>query len=78
MKNEKTVVTIGGGSLMIPLLCIFVVLKLTNQIDWSWLWVLSPLWLPLAIVLGFVAVVLAFMGLWALIALLVAIAASRS
>lgn len=25
---------------------IFVVLKLTNVIQWSWVWVLSPLWIP--------------------------------
>lgn len=32
------------------LLClIFIVLKLTNCITWPWLWVLSPLWIPLAI-----------------------------
>lgn len=24
---------------------VFIVLKLTHYIDWSWLWVLSPLWL---------------------------------
>ena len=24
----------------------FIVLKLNNNIDWSWLWVLSPLWIP--------------------------------
>jgi hypothetical protein len=23
---------------------IFIVLKVTNYVDWSWLWVLSPLW----------------------------------
>ena len=28
----------------------FVVLKLTGVIDWSWLWVTAPLWLPVAIV----------------------------
>jgi len=28
----------------------FIVLKLTNYINWSWLWVLSPLWIPLALV----------------------------
>jgi len=31
---------------------IFTVLKLTGNIDWSWWWVLSPLWIPLAIALG--------------------------
>ena len=24
---------------------VFIVLKLTHYIDWSWLWVMSPLWL---------------------------------
>ena len=24
---------------------VFIVLKLVNVIDWSWLWVLSPLWI---------------------------------
>ena len=32
------------------LLCIvFIVLKLTNVIAWSWWWVLAPIWAPLAI-----------------------------
>lgn len=34
------------GQLGITLLTIaFVVLKLTHVIDWSWWWVLSPLWI---------------------------------
>lgn len=28
------------------LLVIFIVLKLTGNIDWSWWWVLSPFWIP--------------------------------
>lgn len=30
---------------------IFVTLKLTNYITWSWWWVLAPFWLPIVIVL---------------------------
>lgn len=26
----------------------FIVLKLTGHIQWSWLWILSPIWLPIA------------------------------
>ena len=26
---------------------LFIYLKMTSQIDWSWLWVLSPLWIDL-------------------------------
>ncbi len=31
------------------LLLIFVAFKLSGLIDWSWWWVLSPLWIPLVI-----------------------------
>ena len=27
----------------------FIVLKLTHLINWSWLWVLSPIWISVAI-----------------------------
>lgn len=30
---------------------IFITLKLTGHITWSWLWVLAPFWMPLTIVL---------------------------
>ena len=26
---------------------LFIYLKMTNQIDWSWLWVLSPIWIDI-------------------------------
>lgn len=42
--------TIEHGKLHIGFLgiltTIFVVLKLTDNIDWSWWWVLAPLWAP--------------------------------
>lgn len=41
----------GGGVGFSSLLAIvFIALKLTGHIDWPWLWVLSPLWIGLAIV----------------------------
>lgn len=30
---------------------LFIGLKLTDNIDWSWWWVLSPIWLPIIAVL---------------------------
>ena len=44
---------IGFGGL---LAIVFITLKLLGKIDWSWVWVLSPLWIPLAV---FVCIVLA-------------------
>jgi len=34
---------------------VFITLKLTGFIGWSWLWVLSPMWIPLVAALGFLA-----------------------
>lgn len=39
----------GGISAGFALFLVFLVLKLCNVINWSWLWVTSPLWLGLAI-----------------------------
>jgi uncharacterized membrane protein YdbT with pleckstrin-like domain len=47
---------IGIGALLGVL---FIGLKLGKVIDWSWLWVLSPFWIPIGIVL---AVALAFLA----------------
>lgn len=46
--NKTTSSGIGFTSL---LLIAFIVLKLCNVITWSWFWVLSPFWIPCAIVL---------------------------
>ena len=47
----------GGGIGLFGLLAVlFIGLKLTGHIDWGWLWVLGPLWIPLAICLAIAAV----------------------
>lgn len=35
---------------------LFIGLKLGNVINWSWFWVLSPIWLPVAFCLGLLAI----------------------
>ena len=49
MANENTSNGIGFGTV---LFLIFMILKLTGNIDWSWWFVTMPLWLPLAIVIA--------------------------
>lgn len=36
---------------------IFITLKLTGYITWSWWWVLAPFWMPISIVLSIIALV---------------------
>ncbi len=47
MANSTTSSSSGIGFTGL-LTIIFIVLKLTNYIDWSWWWVLSPLWISAA------------------------------
>lgn len=52
MSNEKKNVTVRTGFPIGTILTlIFVVLKLTGHIDWSWWWVLSPLWIGAALII---------------------------
>ncbi len=39
----------GGIGIVGILTIVFVVLKLVGVIDWSWWWVLSPLWISAAL-----------------------------
>lgn len=53
---------IGGGiGLTGVLAVVFIVLKLIGVIDWSWWWVLAPIWIPWAILI----IALAIIGLFA-------------
>lgn len=46
----------GGISFFTALTIAFIALKLAGVIDWSWVWVLSPMWISIAVVLIFLLV----------------------
>jgi len=51
----------GGIGLSGALLIVFIVLKLTGNIDWKWIWVLSPLWIGFSIaILIFIIVTIVY------------------
>lgn len=57
----------GGIGFFGLLAIVFITLKLTNYIAWSWWWVLAPLWGPAA----FVLVIAMCVGILAFIAYLI-------
>ena len=62
MADNNTSNGIGVGT---TLFVVFLILKLTNTIDWSWWWVTSPLWIPVAlgiVILGVVGMVMGASG----------------
>lgn len=58
MNNERNNTTAGGIGFCGLLAVAFIVLKLTGVINWSWLWVLAPIWIPTAITLAIIVIVL--------------------
>lgn len=54
LRNES-----NGGALSI-LLIAFVILKLCHVIDWSWWWVLSPIWIPFILLIVIIILIYYF------------------
>jgi hypothetical protein len=57
MKNKKKVIIQNGSGTGLIIFLIFLTLKLTNVIDWSWVWVFSPFWVGPLLLLSIVAIV---------------------
>lgn len=57
MENSNT--NKGGMGFCSVLTLIFIVLKLCGVIKWSWIWVLAPMWIGLA--LGIIVVLIGIM-----------------
>ena len=48
---NKNSISVSTGSLCSTLFIVFLILKLTKVIDWSWWWVTAPLWGGVAIMI---------------------------
>ena len=54
-QNEKK--TGGSISISTVLFIVFLVLKLTGVISWSWWWVTAPLWIPTILVVILITII---------------------
>lgn len=62
--SKKTETKTNGGTSFFGLLTIlFIGLKLTGHVAWSWWWVLSPLWLPFVVLVSIMLIVALFTAL---------------
>lgn len=52
--STQTTTSSSGITFVGMLTIVFIALKLTGHISWSWWWVLSPLWLPITVVFGLI------------------------
>ena len=63
MAQDSTPAASGGIGLGTLLLVLFIGLKLTGYISWSWWWVLAPIWAPLAVLLLVVVPLIILIGI---------------
>lgn len=56
--NKNSVSTGIGFSGLLTI--VFIVLKLIGIINWSWLWVLSPLWIEAALVITIILILFVY------------------
>lgn len=56
MSNNSSGVKSGGIGFTGLLAIVFIVLKLIGVVNWSWWWVLSPIWISTALALVFIAI----------------------
>lgn len=59
-KSNTSSSSSGGVGFLGLLTIVFIVLKLTNVVDWSWWWVLAPVWIGWGLLLLILAVVAVF------------------
>ena len=62
-QQQPPLVLFGSTSFTGTLTLVFVILKLTDVIDWSWFWVLSPLWISASLFIGMVLLVIAWLAI---------------
>lgn len=60
--NKSSSSSSSGIGFVGLLTIVFIALKLLGKIDWSWLWVLSPLWIGFCVLMAvlFLLVIIAF------------------
>lgn len=58
--NDKNSSKSGGIGFAGMLTILFIGLKLTGYISWSWLWVISPIWITFLVVVVLLIVFLIF------------------
>ena len=66
MSKEKTRVTYRGIGFIELLTLLFIALKLTKVITWSWWWVLSPVWISFGLAIGIILLLSIVAGLIAI------------
>jgi hypothetical protein len=63
MANSSSSSSSGGIGFVGLLTIVFITLKLLDKIQWSWLWVLSPIWISTGLIIGGLLIALIVWGI---------------
>lgn len=61
--ENKTTVSSSGIRFADALTIVFIALKLLGKITWSWVWVLSPIWISWGLVIAILLIILIIKGI---------------
>jgi hypothetical protein len=61
--SERLSANSGSIGFVGLLTIVFIALKLTHQIDWPWIWVISPLWIATIVTAVILAVLFMILGM---------------
>ena len=76
MSNNKVEVKASNGFFTL-LTILFIGLKLTGHIAWSWWWVLAPIWIQYAFIMATITFVVLIYLLFAICALIACVLGGR-
>lgn len=63
MSERGSTARSGGVTFPGLLTVLFVGLKLTHHIDWSWWWVVSPIWIGFGVIMAWIVIILVVAGI---------------
>ena len=66
--SNKSTVRYNGISFASVLGIVFITLKICDKIQWNWVWVLSPFWIPFALIIVIYVLAFMFAYVWNMIA----------
>lgn len=62
MNKSSSDYSSGGIGFFGLLAIVFITLKLIGTIDWPWVWVLSPIWAPIALAIAIIIIAILIAG----------------
>ena len=66
-KESNQQLTMGAGMFFELMFLMFLGLKISGKIDWSWWWVFAPIWVPISVVLVILGIIALYLIIYKIV-----------